>query len=116
MNSIPSVGPKIALKILSAGRIDGLLAAIDKNRIDILTKISGVGKKTAHRIILELRDKIKNQVDENIIDLMDIDADIEKTLKNLGYKQSEIKDALKDIPSKISKIDERLRMALKNLS
>lgn len=117
--SINSIGPKIALRILSDLPIDSVLSAIDKNRPDIFSKISGVGKKTAERIILELRGKIKSidaKFEEESMFLMEADADIEKALKNLGYKQSEIKDALRDIPSKICKIDERLKAALKNLS
>ena len=117
--SINGIGPKIALRILSELPIDSVLSAIDKNRPDVLSKISGVGKKTAERIILELRGKIKiknTQKGEELISIMEINEDLEKALKNLGYKQNEIKDALMDIPSKISKIDERLKIALKNLS
>ncbi|MEK7634566.1 MAG: Holliday junction branch migration protein RuvA [Patescibacteria group bacterium] len=117
--SINGIGPKIALRILSELPIDSVLSAIDKNRPDVLSKISGVGKKTAERIILELRGKIKiknTQKGEESISIMEINEDLEKALKNLGYKQNEIKDALMDIPSKISKIDERLKIALKNLS
>src|SRR3989344_5204019 len=76
--SINSIGPKIALRILSELPIDSVISAIDKNRPDILSKISGVGKKTAERIILELRGKIKNKSvkkDEELISIIEINAD-----------------------------------------
>ena len=90
--SINGIGPKIALRILSELPIDSVLSAIDKNRPDVLSKISGVGKKTAERIILELRGKIKiknTQKGEESISIMEINEDLEKALKNLGYKQNE---------------------------
>ncbi|MBI5306158.1 Holliday junction branch migration protein RuvA [Candidatus Wolfebacteria bacterium] len=117
--AINSIGPKIALRILSELPLGSVLSAIDKNRPDILSRISGIGKKTAERIILELRGKVKNKSEKNgekLISIMEMDEDLEKALKNLGYKQSEIKDALRDVPSKIDKIDERLKFALKFLS
>lgn len=125
LNSINNIGPKIALRILSELPLDSVLSAIEKSRPDVLAKTSGVGKKTAERIVLELRGKIKNinnkqglsaQAGEKFISLMETDVDLEKALKSLGYKHNEIKEALSNIPSKIGKIEERLKLALKNLS
>lgn len=116
LNSINGVGPKIALKILSSLSADKLAAIVDRGRTDLLTKISQVGKKTAERIILELRDKIKNKESEEAVFLAEADLDIETALINLGYKKSEIKEALKHLPPKVKKIEDRIKMALKILS
>lgn len=114
LNSISNIGPKIALKLLGSIKISALSAAIDGGRAELLMKTSGIGKKTAERIILELRGKIKSGNDDEIISLMEVDDDIEAALKNLGYKPGEIKTALKNIPPKIKKVEDRLKMALKN--
>lgn len=115
LNSISNIGPKIALKLLGSLKIGALSAAIDDGRTELLMKTSGIGKKTAERIILELRGKIKSEKNEEIIALMEADDDIEAALKKMGYKQGEIKSALKNISPKIKKIEERLKAALKIL-
>lgn len=115
LNSISGVGPKMALRILSVASIDDILTAIDKERTDILTRISGVGKKTAERVALELKDKIKHQESEHLVSLFEVDEDIFEALKNLGYKQSQIGPAIKNIPPEVKKPEDRLKHALKFL-
>ena len=116
MLSADGVGPKAGLKILGITKIDSLLAAIKQGRSDLLTRAAGIGDKKAQRIVLELKDKIKRYKSDDEVALMETDIDIEKALKNLGYKQAEIKEAIKNIPSKIKKIEDRLKTALKFLS
>ncbi len=116
LNSISNVGPKIALKLLGSIKTGTLLAAINGGRAELLMKTSGIGKKTAERIILELRGKIKSGKYEEEAALTEADDDIETALKKMGYKPGEIKTALKNIPPKFSKIEERLKMALKILA
>lgn len=111
--SINGVGPKAGLKILEITSIDGLLSAIKQGRSDLLTKAAGIGSKKAQRIVLELQDKIKKQTSNEEITLLEADMDIEKALKNLGYKQKEISEAIKKIPPKIKLVEERLKAALK---
>lgn len=114
--SADGVGPKAGLKILGITKIDSLLAAIKQGRSDLLTRAAGIGDKKAQRIVLELKDKVKHYKSDDEVALMETDTDIEKALKNLGYKQAEIREAIKNIPSKIKKIEDRLKIALKNLS
>lgn len=113
--SISGVGPKIALKILNIGKTDELLSAISCGRTDILTK-SGIGTKTAQRLVLELKDKIIGEASTEILSLTDSNYDIEKALRDFGYKKYEIEEAIKNIPSEIKNIEDRLRIALKNLA
>ena len=114
--SADGVGPKAGMKILDIAKIDSLLAAIKQGRSDLLTKAAGIGDKKAQRIVLELKDKIKHYKSDEEVALMETDADIEKALRNLGYKQAEIREAVKNIPQKVKKIEDRLKAALKNLS
>ena len=114
--SANGIGPKAGLKIFEAIKIDNLLAAIKQGRSDLLTKVAGIGDKKAQRIVLELKDKIKQYKSDDEVALMETDADIEKALRNLGYKQNEIKEAIRKVPLKIKKIEERIKAALRILS
>lgn len=114
--SADGIGPKAALKILEMAKIDSLLAAIKQGRSDLFTRVSGIGEKKAQRLILELKDKIKHYKSEEEVAMMETDGDIEKALKNLGYKKTETTEAIKHISPQIEKMEERLRAALKFLS
>lgn len=121
LNTVNSIGPKMALKILSAASgADGLLSAVSKNKPDVLTKISGIGRKTAERIILELGDKIKNlkinASSEEYFSHLETDDNIERILQGIGFKKNEVREALKKMPIKVKKLEERLKEALKFLS
>ncbi len=92
--SVSSVGPRIAINILSQISAEDFKKAILKADINTLTNISGIGKKTAQRLVIELKDKIGNSKDNNVSFLMDI-MDSPKfeeainALVALGYKQNE---------------------------
>lgn len=113
LNSISGVGPKSAIAILGELKIDKFLAAVIQNRADVIAESSGVGKKKAERIILELKDKIKKLGKEADLGLMDTDKDVKSALKNLGYRGKEIEEALEHIPQNIKKVEDRIRLALK---
>jgi len=121
LNSINGIGPKAALKILNEMRPESLLAAISRGKVELLTKAAGVGAKKANRIILELKDKIDKEalrrssgrVDS---DQLEFDFDLEEILKSLGYKQNQIREAIRKIPSKAKTLQEKIKFALKILS
>ncbi len=116
LNSINGIGPKAGLKILNEMRPESLLAAISRGRSDLLTRTAGVGAKKANRIILELADKIKKQKSEAEIGQMEFEFDLEEILKSLGYKQNQIREVIRKIPSKAKTIQEKIKFALKTLS
>ena len=115
LNSISGIGPKSALNILSVAPREKLLAAIKEGRAELLTKVSGIGKKTAERIILELREKVTLVGSEKIVGTISLDMDIEEALMGLGYGRAEVREALKKVPEGDSKLEERLKAALKTL-
>src|SRR3989339_1962530 len=84
--SVSGIGPKGALTILGVASIDTLRKAISTSDISYLTKISGIGKKTAERIVIELRDKMadKNMSEKSGTSLRD-ELDALEALKSLGY-------------------------------
>ena len=110
--TIPGVGPKSALAVLNAVPTQTLISAISQNDVSYLTKVSGIGKKTADKIVLELRDKI-GAVSEG--SFLDEENDVLDALKSLGYREREIRETLKKIPESISGAGERIKEALKLL-
>lgn len=108
--TVSGIGPKGALGILNVANSTSLKQAIKKEDLNYLNKISGIGKKTAEKIILELRDKITlSHVEENNNDL-----DVLEALKALGYSQYEVRNILKEIDNTLD-TNSKIREALKIL-
>ena len=112
--SVSGVGPKTALDVLSSASVAEIKNAVAKAQTDIFSAVSGIGKKTAGRIILDLQAKF-GQVKE-----LDFKGEPKKeealeALMNLGYKKSEAAQALRGIDAD-RPAEEQLKAALKNLS
>lgn len=111
---VSGIGPKSALAILGITSIETLRKAIGTGDTSYLTKISGIGKKTAEKIVIELRDKVANGMSEKIGSSLQGELDAMEALKSLGYSQSEVREALKKIsPDKDTST--KIREALKIL-
>ena len=113
--SISGVGPKSALSIMEVAELKSLAAAIKEGRPDLLTRASGIGRKTAERIILELKNKVQAEKSEAVVGRMETDADLVETLVGLGYRREQAKAALSKVDEKIANLEERLKAALKIL-
>jgi len=97
--SASGVGPSLALKILSGMNVDELVPAIRHGRIEHLTRIPGVGKKTAERIIVELRDKMEALGVSGVtveVSRTGLDADVVSALLNLGYDRHAAEKAVEE--------------------
>lgn len=108
---ISGVGPKSALLILSLADISTLHNAIANNEIETLTKVSGIGKKIAQKIIIELKDKIGDVATQS--NTHTDDASVMEALMAMGYKQTEARDAVKQLPPDIAGLNARVAAALK---
>ena len=94
---ISGVGPKVALGILSAVKPDDFYMAVENRDMKALTKLPGIGKKTAERLLLELKDKISGGSD--VIDAVFYpQSDVPQNAVGEGYSNSEIVPALKTVP------------------
>jgi len=113
--SVSGVGPKSALAILDIAELDKLAAAIKENRPDLLARASGIGRKTAERIIVELKNKVAAEASQETVKTMQHDADILEALVGLGYRRDEAREALGKIDVKTSDLEARLKAALKIL-
>lgn len=111
--NVSGIGPRGALTILSVASIETLHKAIGSSDINYLTKISGIGKKTAEKMVIELRDKIGKQTKEGGSLKEELDA--LEALKSLGYSQGEAREALKNV-SIGSNTNTKIKEALKILS
>ncbi|MEK7207931.1 MAG: Holliday junction branch migration protein RuvA [Patescibacteria group bacterium] len=110
--NVPGIGPKTALNILNVATPDTLRRSITSGETAYLTKISGIGKKTADKIILELREKLG--ASEEGTGLKE-EVDALEALKSLGYSHSEAREALKAVPKETTGTSERVKQALKLL-
>ncbi len=111
---VNGVGPKTALAVLGVAPVDDLITAINAGRPDLLTKASGIGKKTAERVVLELRGKVIGGASTSV-KKMEGDLELEEVLVGLGYGKGEVREALKRVPLDMVKLEERLKAALKFL-
>lgn len=116
---VSGVGPKVGLSIMSSIEPSSIVLAIISNDEKTLCKASGVGKKLAQRIILELKDKFKDYdfKTSNSIDIESIDESFEAigALMALGYTKGEAASAVKGIDSKDIGVEETVKRALKVL-
>jgi len=116
LNSVSGVGPKLALAIMDIAETNDLISAIKEGRPDLLSKTSGVGEKTAQRIVLELKNKVQASGSQESVKKMEDDRDIIETLINLGYRREEVKAALQKVEDRSLGMEGRLKEALKILS
>lgn len=112
--TVSGVGPKMATNILANLSVEKISQAIVTNDVAIFTSISGVGKKLAGKIILELKPNLAKG------EAMDFSAlegqsDLVDALESLGYKKREILPYLSKIPAKLKSTEEKVKWILKNL-
>lgn len=113
--TISGIGPKTALGILNVASPTTLRQAVANNDTSYLTKVSGIGKKNAEKIVLELRDKLVTTADDKTSDLRS-EGDALEALVSLGYSERDAREALKEIPKEVEGASERVKQALKNLA
>ncbi|MGE5264488.1 MAG: Holliday junction branch migration protein RuvA [Acidobacteriota bacterium] len=113
--TVSGIGPKVALGVLSAASSDTLRLAIAQGNIEVLTTMPGIGKKTAQRLVLELKNKIDVRGLGEMGELTPADEDVLNALINLGYSAAEAARAAQAVPSSAKTTEERIRVALQNL-
>jgi len=112
--SVSGIGPKAGLGILTIADPKTIRTAVANEDASILTKVSGVGKKTAGRVILELKNKIGDLPVHEKHEVTS-DSDALEALVAMGYSVSESRDALKALSKDISDVGERVKLALRSM-
>ena len=112
---ISGVGPRTALSILSGLSVPELAAAVAQQQAGRLVKVPGIGKKTAERLLLELKGKLGPDLGAPASVASDAQADIVQALVALGYNDRDAAAALKALPPDIG-VSDGIKQALKSLS
>lgn len=114
--TISGIGPKTALGILNSASVQSIERAVNTGDTSHLTKVGGIGKKVAEKIVLELKDKILtiSHSPESEKAMRD-DSDVVEALKALGYRDLESREVLKKLPKDITKTSDKIKGALKIL-
>jgi len=113
---ISGVGPKLALSVLSGMSVDDLAGAVALQETGRLTKIPGVGKKTAERLLLELKGKLVDALPSTgAASAANTSREVLDALLALGYSDKEALPAVKQLPADLS-LEEGIRQALKLLA
>ena len=113
--SVSGIGPKGALGILNVAPVEHLKEAIAMGDTGALTKVSGIGSKSAQKIILELRDKRVGHENENGGTMLGDERDAIDGLVALGYAERIAREALKKVSTDIKGTSARIKEALKQL-
>lgn len=111
---INGVGPRLAITILGTLSIDNLRNAVLSERAEMLTRVPGIGKKTAQKILIELKDKLPVGLDAVPVEGFDnVNSDVMDALIALGYSVVEAQTAIQSLPSDApDDVNERIRLSL----
>lgn len=113
---ISGIGPKLAVGMLSTLSVDNIRSAIHNDRPEIISRVPGIGKKTAQKIVLELQDKMPADLATIPIAADDSSADVMDALTTLGYSVVEAQAAIQAIPLDAPEgVEERVLIALQSL-
>ncbi|MFO7538115.1 MAG: Holliday junction branch migration protein RuvA [Chloroflexota bacterium] len=113
---VSGVGPKVALSILSTLSPELIQGAIAREETAVLQRVPGIGKKTAERLMFQLRDKLDISQISTLSPLTgDADTDVIDILTGLGFSIVEAQTALQRVPREVTAVDERLQLALQYL-
>ena len=113
--SVSGIGPKVALGILSSITVESLCRAIQNKQVTVLTKLPGIGKKSAERLVLELKDKLSFAHTPPDDEELFLETESEAALRSLGYSDQEITPVLRKA-TKCKATEEAIKFALKQLS
>lgn len=110
---ISGIGPKSALGVLSVASVTSIKKAVFSKDPSYLVQVSGIGKKMADKIVLELKDKLEKE-DGDSYAVSREETDALEALKSLGYNQKDAREVLRDLPTSLS-TKEKIKEALKIL-
>lgn len=111
------VGPRTALAVMSTLSLEIINNAVIQEQPDVFSRVTGIGKKTAQTIVLQLQGKIKKGIVAGTTQIRDIDGDVISALTGLGYSIIEAQAALQMIPKDApDDLEARLRLALQYFS
>lgn len=115
LTNVSGVGARTALKVLDLGEAAHVSAAIVEGDAELLSKVPGIGKKTAERIILELRGKIRAEDSGKVHGMFKIDQDVVDVLSGLGHSKARAREIVSKLGREPEGFEERLKEALRRI-
>lgn len=119
---VSNVGPRIALALLSGMSVEAFLACVEANDLDMLVRVPGVGRKTAERLVIEMRDRVKGLAEGAAFPIVSGAAQVQApggaaaeafaALVALGYKPAEVTRLMKSVEPEVQTTEEIIRRAL----
>jgi holliday junction DNA helicase RuvA len=112
--SVSGIGPKVALAIVSSAPVDKLKSSISNGDPGMLSAVSGVGKKTAEKAVIELKGKLGFIGNSHIFENNET-GDIYDALMGLGFRREDVADGIRKLPEEITETDQKIKALLKML-
>jgi holliday junction DNA helicase RuvA len=112
--SVSGIGPKVALAIVSSAPVDKLKSSISNGDPGMLSAVSGVGKKTAEKAVIELKGKLGFIGNSHIFENNET-GDIYDALMGLGFRREDVADGIRKLPEEITGTDQKIKALLKML-
>lgn len=109
---VPGVGPKSAMSVLAIARVEVLVRGVVAGDASLLTKVSGVGRKTAERIVVELKTRLEREHPSLVGEGATPHAEVVETLLALGYTVRQAREAVRNLPKETRSVEEGVRAAL----
>lgn len=109
--TVPSIGPKTALNILEIAPPKTLAQAVATGDVKILTKVAGIGQKTAERILVELKNKLQKMPVDGVIG--DVQAETMSVLVNMGFSKGQAREVVQNLPSDVETVEDAVKAALR---
>ncbi|MDD3480946.1 MAG: Holliday junction branch migration protein RuvA [Patescibacteria group bacterium] len=113
--SVSGIGPKVALAIISSSPTEKLMESISRGDPTLLSTVSGVGKKTAEKAVVELKGKLGYIGSSGTIFAGTDTEEIYEALLGLGFKKEEVADCMKKLPDDITETDDKIKELIKML-
>lgn len=110
---VSGIGPKVALAILGTLSPNELRQTVATDDVDALVAVPGIGKRSAQKLMLELRPKLE-VLELPVASAGTSKGDVREALENLGYQPTEIRDVMRDLPADLP-VEELLRLSLQEL-
>ena len=109
--TVSGIGPRSALAVMNSADSETIARAISQNQPEVLSQAVGVGKKTAEKIVLELKEKVESHADDEKVS--GGDGEVVAALVALGYAPREARDTARAVPKDIEGVEARIREALR---
>ena len=112
LTGVSGIGPRLAISMLSALKVDQITSAIASGDVDLLTTVPGIGKKIAGRLVLELKEKIGKDASLVTLQISQANTDVVAALTTLGYSAAEATRAVASLSDDNASLEEKVRQAL----